>query len=1053
MKQLFFILGFFLCSFFCFSQSYSQLCKDYTLKREVGDRKAALDLSKKIFKNYSKEISKDPLQYADMSNSMGNYYFEQHQFDSAIVNFFKAVNLVYSVKTDTCFDYAMYLHNTAYVLGVAGNYELAEKYYLVSLPKLASYLGASSWDYTLFYKQYVEMKINKGDYEAAMPLNDALLNYLKTLKGENDVHYLVCLNNKARIYQGLGDYKNAGTLFVMTLDANQKYHSQDTMNIATAYNNAAECYRLMGDYASAEPLYIQAYNLETKFSNVQKEDFASLLNNMGLLYKAQSNYSQAEKCFLKSLEYYNAVNYQNNIEYANPLNNLGDLYRIMGNYKMAVQCVEQAVAIRKNTSGENHEYYANAISNLALLYYDLDYLNEAEQLLLLAEKIYKERLGENNTRYANCLSNLASLYLSKKDYKNALDYKTRCLQLMEKNGANNTDKYALYLSGKGSIEAEMKNYDAAIASYHQASDIFKKNFGTQNFNYVDMIYSIGNIYDRAQKNKNARNNYIKSLYSYKKIIEDNFVTMSEEEKTNFYYVISNRLENFYSFVIAHGNENDFAKDDSLFNALLDIRMLDKSLLLSENTNIYKTMINNQDTILKHTFNQWLEQKNYLHQLYKYSLKELSDNNIDLEKEEEAKNSLEKTLSEKSSMFKTTQNTSNYFVQLKNKLLKTELAIEIIKSEIITEDNKPKINYAALIISKSFSSPKLVALDSCNYFDSIFITHYKTSIENQINDQLSYNRFFKPFEKYVNGITNIYFSGEGIYQQLNLYSLLNPTNNKYLIETSEITQLNTLKDLLQEHTTQAINPSITLFGYPNYESKTEIKKSENHEVATRFGFDEFPELPGTKKETEDIAVIFKSKNWNTKLYLSNEATEEQVKQLNSPTILHIATHGFFLPDENFGDEKILGFDSEKARQNPLLRSGLVMAGAAAYAKENSINLKKDGILNAYEVSLLHLQNTELVTLSACETGLGEIVNGQGVYGLQRAFLTAGAKSLLMSLWVVDDSATQELMTEFYKDWLTNYSLNNKRASLRKAQLSIKQKYPHPYYWGAFVMLGK
>lgn len=1051
--RFFYSLCFIFCLLFSQAQSYSQLCKDYTSKREIDERLSALELGKKILKNYPEEISKEPMQYADIANSLGNYYFEQHQFDSALVNFSKAVNLVYSVKTDTCFDYAMYLQNTAYVLGVVGNYELSEKYYLVALPKLASYLGASSEEYTMFYKQYVEMKIDKGDYEAATPLNDALLNYFKTLKGENDVYYLVCLNNKARIYQGQGDYKNAATLFLMALDANYKYHSHDTANIITAYNNAAECYRLMGDYASAEPLYMQAYALETQFSKVLKEDFASLLNNMGLLYKAQSNYSQAEKCFLKSLEYYKAVNYQNNIEYANPLNNLGDLYRMMGNYKMAVQCVEQAVEIRKNTSGENHEYYANAIINLALLYSDLSYFNEAEQLLLEAERIYKDRLGENNSRYANCLSNLSSVYLNKKDFIKALDYKNRCLKLMEDKGMQNTDRYASYLNGKGSIEAEIKQYDKAINSYQKSAAIFKSNFGTKDFNYVDAIYSIANIYDRSNKIKEARNNYLKAMYSYKKIIEDNFVTMSEEEKTNFYYVLSNRIETFYSFVMRHCNDNVLAKDDSLFKALLDVRMLDKSLLLSENTNMYKVMLSSHDTTLKHTFNQWLEQKNYLHQLYKYSYKELSDNNIDIEKEEDLKNSLEKTLSEKSAIFKTTKNTSNYFSQIKNKLNKTDIAVEIIKSALLSEDNKSLVNYAAIIIGKDYSSPRVIALDSCIYFDSVFIGHYKTSIENQITDQLSYTRFFKPLEKYLSNISTIYFSGEGVYQQLNLYTLLNPTTHKYLIETTEITQLNSLKNLLQENTTQAVNPTITLFGYPNYELKTEIKKSESQAVASRFGFDEFPELPGTKKETEDIAAIFKNKNWNTHLYLANEATEEQIKQLSSPTILHIATHGFFLPDEDFGNEKVLGFDAEKARQNPLLRSGLVMAGAAAYAKDNSIKQKEDGILNAYESSLLNLQNTELVTLSACETGLGEIVNGQGVYGLQRAFLTAGAKSLLMSLWVVDDAATQELMTEFYKDWLNNYALNNKRASLRKAQLAIKQKYPNPYYWGAFVMLGK
>lgn len=1052
MRILYFIL-FCLVVINASSQSYLKTYEDYYSAKTVENYQKSNELRDVLIRKHAKELSKNPMQYAEIANDLGNSFYEENKFDSAYANYSKAVNLVYSIKADTSLDYALYLFNASNALSAVGSYTLAEKYYLVALPKLAGFLGASSLEYTMFYKEYVEMKIEMGDYNAAVPMNDALLYYFKTLKGENDVHYLVCINNKARIYQGKGDYHSAASYFMQALDGQLKYYPSDTMNIAIAYNNAAECHRMTGNYSAAESLYMEAYKLESTYSKNKKEDFASLLNNMALLYKSQSNYSQAEKCFLKSIDYYVAANYQNTAEITNPINNLGDLYRIIGNYKMAIQYVEQAVVIRKNTSGENHEYYANALVNLALLYNDLEYYNDAENLLLTAEKIYKDRLGESNVRYASCLSNLSSIYLNKKDFSKALGYKNRCLKLMENNGAQNTDKYALYLSGKGSIEAEMKNYDTSVKTFSKAADIFKQNFGAQNFNYIDMIYSIANIYDRANKNKEARNHYLISMYGYKKIIEDNFVTMSEEEKANFYHVISNRVQSFYSFAIDQVNDKLFAKDDSLFKAVLDVRMFDKSLLLSENTNIYKAMLNSVDTTLKRTFNQWQEQKNYLQQLYKYSFKELNDNNINIDQEEDLKNSLEKTLSEKSSLFKSTKNTTNYFLQIKNKLSQTDIAIEIIKSALITGINQLKVNYAALIIGKDFSFPKLIPLDSCNYFDSLFISHYKNSIENQTNDYLSYNRFFKPLEQHLNGVSNIYFSGEGIYQQLNLYSLLNPSNNKYLIETAEITQLNSLKDLLQESGSQSGNHTVALFGYPNYELKTEIKKSESHAVATRFGFDEFPELPGTKKETEDIAAIFKEKNWNTKLYLSNEATEEQVKQLNSPTILHIATHGFFLPDEDFGDEKVLGFDVEQARQNPLLRSGLVMAGAAAYAKENSINLKEDGVLNAYEASLLNLQNTELVTLSACETGLGEMVNGQGVYGLQRAFLTAGAKSLLMSLWVVDDAATQELMTEFYKDWLINYSLNNKRASLRKAQLAIKQKYPHPYYWGAFVMLGK
>ncbi|MES2133197.1 MAG: CHAT domain-containing protein [Bacteroidota bacterium] len=1049
--KLLIAFAFLFFSFTTFSQSYKQLCTTYNTYREQGNSEKTVETANLLVKNYVKELLKEPLLYAEIENSFGNYYFNHNNFDSSIYCYSRAVNKVYSVKADTSFDYGFYLYNLAYVSGKVGYYEKAEQYYLVSLPILAKFLNASSEEYTLFYKEYVEMKIDMGDYVAATPLNDALLYYFKTLKGENNTYYLACINNKARIAQGQGDYNAAAQLFLQALYTNQQYHATDTSNIATMANNVAECYRLMGDYDAAEPLYLEAYNLKSKYSKATKDDLASLLNNMGLLYKAKSNYSQAETCFLKSIEYYKAANYQNNTEFSNPLNGLGDLYRLMGNYKAAVSNIEQSVMIRKNTSGETHEYYANALSNLALLQMQFDYLDEAESVLLQCEIIYKNKLGEDNQRYANCLNNLATLYARKKLYSKALEYNEKCLHLMEKSGAKQTDKYAQYLNGKGSIQCEIRNYKAAIETFTEASAIFKANFGTQNFNYIDMQFNLANVNERAKNDSGAVRYYLRAMSGYKKIMEDNFVSMSEEEKTDFYYILSNRFETFYSFVIDLSKRSTL-KNDTLLKTLLNVRLLDKSLLLSESRSTNKAIMASSDTTVQRVFTDWLQQKKYLQELYKYSLSELAQNNVDLEQEETIKNTLEKKLNSSSAIFRKANTAVNAFAGIKNSLTKKDLAIDIIRTAIFNDDGTAQINYAALLVGKEYTAPKLITLDSCAFFDTLFIDHYKHNIEDTLTDRLSYNRFYKAFEKYTAGISNIYFSADGVYQKLNLYTLYNPVTQKYLLENAEISQLNSLKDLLNTKEPANTNHTAALFGFPDYELKATIQNNANaNTIATRAVFTDLPELPGTKKETEDIAALLTSKNWKANLLLAQYATEEEIKKLESPAILHIATHGFFLPDEDTGDEKTLGFSTEQARQNPLLRSGLLMAGASA-PKNNALLKQDDGILTAYEASLLNLQNTDLVTLSACETGLGELVNGQGVYGLQRAFLTAGAKSIVMSLWVVDDNATQELMTGFYQNYLQNDPANTKRKSLRKAQLALKKQYPHPYYWGAFVLIG-
>lgn len=1031
-------------------QSYRQLCSSYKGYQEQGKNSQQFETGLLLIKKYPGELKKDPVWYAEIENNSGDYYFSYSQFDSSIYCYARAVNQIYSVKADTSFDYAHYLYNLALVSGTAGYYDKAEQYYMVSLPLLSKFIGAYTEEYTMLYKSYVEMKVEMGDYAAAEPMNDALLHYFKTLKGENNRYYLLCLNNKARIAQGQGNYAEALPLFLQALNAKLTLYSTDTLNVSTLYNNLGECYRLMGQYSAAEPMYAEAYRLQTSCSKTDPADLASLFNNMGLLNKAQSNYPKAEGCFLKSINLYKTAGYENSVEFANPLNNLGDLYRLTGNYKAAVSSIEQAVTIRKATSGETHEYYANALTNLALLKMEFDYLDEAESLLLQCEAIYRNRLGEDNPRYANCLNNLAALYARKYDYPKALDYRNRCLRLMEKSGATQTDKYALYLSGKGSVECDMKNYSAATESFGKAAEIFKTNFGNRNFNYIDMLFSLANVYERAGNTSEATSYYLRSMGAYQKIMEDNFVSMSEEEKTNFYYILSGRFETFYNYVIGLSAKPGF-RNDSLLKTLLNVRLTDKSLLLNEARFVNSVMMSGSDTTAKRMFSQWLEQKQLLQELYKYSLSELAQNNIDLDAEEAAKNSLEKQLSNLSSAFRKATTGRNNFAELRTRLGKNDIAIEVIRTAVYEDRGREKVNYAALVLGRDYTAPKLISLDSCTFFDTLFMSHYKHCIEDTVRDLLSYNRFFKALKKYTTGATNLYFSADGIYQKLNLYTLYDPAGGSYLLETAGITQLNSLRDLLEQKPPLTGSEPAALFGFPDYELKnTAHSPAAEYSIASRSVFSDIPELPGTRKETEEISNLLRASQHNANLYLGAEASEEHIKALSSPTILHIATHGFFLPDEASEEDKTLGFSTTQTRQNPLLRSGLLLAGAAA---GQSSHLKQDdGILTAYEASLLNLQNTDLVTLSACETGLGDLVNGQGVYGLQRAFLTAGARSVVMSLWTVDDEATQLLMTAFYKYYLQSNQANGKREALRKAQMEVKKRYPHPYHWGAFVLTG-
>ena len=212
------------------------------------------------------------------------------------------------------------------------------------------------------------------------------------------------------------------------------------------------------------------------------------------------------------------------------------------------------------------------------------------------------------------------------------------------------------------------------------------------------------------------------------------------------------------------------------------------------------------------------------------------------------------------------------------------------------------------------------------------------------------------------------------------------------------------------------------------------------------------LPETKIEVENISSILKSKGWQVNTFLADNASETNIKKQQSPRILHVATHGYFFQDipVEKDNNRFLGMDMKQVVQDPMLRSGLLLTGANKTLK-GEVTSGENGLLTAAEASLLDLRETELVILSACETGRGEVKKSEGVYGLRKAFSDAGAQNIIMSLWKVDDEVTQEFMSLFYEIWLNDKT--SIREAFNRAQLEIKANYPEPYYWGAFILVGE
>lgn len=319
--------------------------------------------------------------------------------------------------------------------------------------------------------------------------------------------------------------------------------------------------------------------------------------------------------------------------------------------------------------------------------------------------------------------------------------------------------------------------------------------------------------------------------------------------------------------------------------------------------------------------------------------------------------------------------------------------------------------------------------------------------------------FDPLVKNIGDCQHIFISPDGDLTRLP-FEILPTDDGQQLIDNYSISYLSSGKDILRfgfktdRQATDAIVIADPDFDYGLGQHSSAIDKELNSSGRQSRDLDleklEFKRLDGTRQEGIEIASLLGVEPW-----LAKEAVKEKLESITSPLILHIATHGFFVEDqpETFHQEQLLSARKLPItkQENPLLRSGLALAGANWKNKQfRPPSEVGNGILTAEEVSNLDLSETELVVLSACETGLGDVQTGEGVFGLRRAFVLAGAKTLVMSLWKVPDQQTQELMTEFYRRLFWG---EGRGEALRNVQLEMRKKYPDPYYWGAFICQGE
>lgn len=721
-------------------------------------------------------------------------------------------------------------------------------------------------------------------------------------------------------------------------------------------------------------------------------------------------------------------------------------------YNKGVEIQNKIVSIAFSLYGNEHIKYITELENLARIkssicyLYNIAHSEESNNIIDLygVHKNNTKKVWEyyETTLMSKCYIEIQELqrrvidYYIQSDNVESLYYANACKKLADYYSKEIYEfpfpLVSLDANDYVKIKLEIKQ-DIAERLYKEALDIYKKNkdFGSA----ANVLRDLSMLSISANDETQAANFLSESFTLWKNETLKQMSLMTSDEKSQMVF------NDFWQSQIDHYSTNGYQKSiDSKYAGLsYDVQLLAKGLLLKSEISLRDLILDTGDSIIINKFNRLSEIKNLL-------------SNPEKESDRDALNreyqQLERQIMKESEVYGNYLHDFSYtFNDVKASLGKNDVAIEFATMRTLDNNLNWSREYFALALKYDYSSPHIIHLGSNISLDSI------------------YQKIWEPLFDEIKGMENVYFSPTYDLNNLPLESAIMPDGSLISDIGINFYRVSSTREIIKQHNKDTYK-SVVLYGGLNYDTDIETLIASDTEERSkglrgiRNMSDDIEDdllrgnmawrfLQGTRIEVEEIEKIALNFGIKTKLFSASNGTESTLKNLSGKKvdILHIATHGFY----------IKSFDN-KNEENQMERSGLALAGANN--KQKGIALPKgvdDGILTADEISRLDLRGADLIVLSACETGLGDITS-EGVYGLQRAFKKAGVQTIVMSLWKVDDEATKMLMVEFYKNLLNG---KTKRESLMKAQQAVRnfrgfigeemRDFSNPKYWAGFIML--
>lgn len=947
-----------------------------------------------------------------------------------------------------------------YAFDLTDLYTLQEKYdkaeaYINRMMDVFEEEDKNTIPYAYALRHKAELHISNGEYNYAQEEIDGALAIYKSHKDIEMIKkdHSKAYRTKAQLQMAMGDFDGALESFIMAdnlLITRGRYMEKPSVE------EVAELNIYLGKYEKTLKDLDELIASRERYIGEKHWTLIGPLSDRALLYIETGKYNKAEASLLSAQEIITTYFGETSTKNAEVLMLYKRMYAAIGDYERAEKAIRQALTILELKFGKDHIKLASPMSQLALeilfnnktsIVASINDHSPNEQALLCQDllsrslKIIEHKLGTNNAAYAEALKNEGLYHLQIGQLVEAKQYINEARDIWANVLGEKNVRSARLDFIKGNIAYYREDYKDALFNFKRSAGAYEDIFDDNHPNYVEALGMSGRMNFILGNEKEAVKVAEEVVDKSLAYINTIFSGLSERGKANYWEKVKGHFE-FYN-TMAFTYHKEFPE---MIGKVFDINLQTKSILLSASVKIREQIMGSGDSALIASYVEWASLKEKLATSVAMSPEQRKLESINVESIEGEIEALEKFLGQRSSVFESSNSKNQGYAweDLKKVIGKNDAVIEIVPFRKFETNFTDTVWYAALSVSQQTkNNPDFVLMKNGNDMNNTFIKYYRNCIKFSSEDKKSYDRFWAPLKPLVKDIEGtIYLSVDGVFNRLNLEAIPDK-DGKFLIEKYDFALIGTSRDLIdldragKNKDGKNEQKTAVLVGNPSYyrDDYTSTFKSVTA-------------LEGTAEEVEYLSGYLNQHQWKSDVLTQHGASEEKIKNVDNPTIFHVATHGFYVEqvDNNELDE-IAG----KAVNNPLFRSGLLLENGGELIQDAEVYEynRQDGILTAFEAMNLKLEKTDLVVLSACETGLGEVKPGEGVFGLQRAFTVAGAENIIISLFKVSDEVTTQFMKLFYEKWLDG---NSKRDAFRAAKIEIKNKYQDPKLWGAFLMIG-